>query len=478
MHRTRTLLPEFLALGFLLLYLAWGLIQLRALHFNTWDYGIFQQAMYEISSGASLNPWLTVRGIYIFNEHLHPILIPLSYLTRLMGYSVASPFVIEWLAIAVALIFTCWMTMGRPVAERALCVGSLIFCRSILTAILFPVHTDTWALLPQMLIVYGLFHKRFPLVFFSSLLLITFKETYCFGIVGLSGFYLLKKDFKRFIPLFLLGAFFVILELGPRKALIGDGHYYAQSYAQLILQDPLGVLVIMLKTMASESFIKVFTPYLLPVGWIVLKGSEKQKNLLLGGLCYLAPLILIHLIIERFHFHHASIHGIILSSVLIFSGFFGDISKYHRRFTVLASLIFILIGMGSYTRMIKVVSASIAQKPPYQKEARESFAQARTIINERASSESKIYATGGMIVHLLAPQRNLYHQAGSKPQESYDFLAFQRAPYGDLWPISGEDVERLIDSCRIYADTIHIDNEFTFIAEGNFPKTCISSQIR
>lgn len=473
MNPIKKFLPEITSVLFLLIYFAWGMVQLNALQFNGWDYGIFQQSLYDIAAGLGFNPLNTIRGIYIFNEHFYPILIPFAYFTRLLGYSVWSPFFIEWASVAATLIFILWALKKESVFVKTSAILSIIFCRSILTAITFPVHTDTWALPLQVFIIYGLSKNNFKLIFISSFLLMFYKETYCFGIVGLSFYFLWQKRWKEFLPLFILGAFFVIMELGPRKAMLGDGNYYAQSYSKMIFFEPLKTLGIMFKTAVSGSFFKVFIAYLIPIIYLFKKASNEHKKTLIGAILYLLPLFLIHLIIERFYFHHSSLFGITLSAALMFSGFFNLIES-NKKLWIIVLLPFFLTSTSTYKRMFSPIIKTVSNKVPYDAAALQSFKEARELLHDSISPDDNIFAGGGMSVFVLKPKMNIFHPASTMEMPPvFNFIALEKAPYGDLWPMTGETILHTIERCREFATQIKIENEFVFVAQGNFPLSCV-----
>jgi hypothetical protein len=472
-------LPQITALAFLLLYLGWGLIQIAHLKINGWDYGIFQQTLFDVASGAGWNPFNTIRGIFIFNEHFYPVLIPLAYLTRILGHSASSPFFIEWLSVALALVFVIKTTTDQNFFARMMAIIVIIFSRPILTAILYPVHTDTWTLLLHLTMFYGVARNRFHYVWISALSLMFFKETYAFGIVGLSSYFLLiERNPRRFVPILAIGLFFVIMELGPRRMLLGDGNYYAVSYASMILSEPLKVLAIMRKTLISGSFIKVFVAYLFPIILAFRLLPMSQLRPLLAALAYLIPLILIHLIIERFYFHHASQHGISLAAGLIYSGLFhkmGELSK--TKIKALLILPFILVSTSSYSKLIKPYTRSIQNKIPYTKELRHEAQQVRDYIKLNYQPSETIFASGGMSVQILQPEMLIFHAQSTAPRpEFYQYIALERSPYGDLWPLSPEGIDRIIADCAPYFAEIVFDTPRVFIAKGSIPVNCVENK--
>lgn len=471
--------PHLSVLSFLLLYLGWGLLEIAHLQINGWDYGIFQQTLFDVASGKGWNPFNTIRGIYILNEHFYPVLIPLAYITKLFGFSSSSPFLIEWFSVAIALIFVLQTTRDQDLFARLMAIVVIIFSRPILTGILFPIHTDTWTLLIHLIMFWAVARDRFHWVWISALSLMFFKETYAFGIVGLSSYFLLiERNPRRFIPILVIGLFFVIMELGPRRMLLGDGNYYAVSYASMIFSEPLKVLMIMGKTLISGSFIKVFVAYLLPVILAFRLIPLQKLKPLLASLAYLAPLILIHLIIERFYFHHASQHGISLAAGLIYCGFFQTISSHSsKKWKIALVLPFILVSTSSYSKLLKPFTKTLQNKIPYTKELRLEMQQARDLIHAQYQEDETIFASGGMSVHLLMPQMLMYHAQSTAPRpEYYDTLALERSPYGDLWPLSPEGIDRIISECAASFDEVLIDTPRIFIARGKIPSTCVEKR--
>ena len=112
---------------------------------KVYDYGIYQQGIFNLAGGMGINPYLTVRDIFLFNDHFAPILflpIPLVWLT---GYHVTTLILFEW----VTFIFFIWLTLKLAKPEsttEGLCIVFMIlFSKGLLTALTYPMHPGLWS---------------------------------------------------------------------------------------------------------------------------------------------------------------------------------------------------------------------------------------------------------------------------------------------------------------------------------------------
>lgn len=429
---------------------------------NAFDYGIYQQALFDIAAGVSLNPYNTIRNVRIFDEHFDPIVILVAPITRLLNYHVYSPLIIEMLFVLASFLFLFFFFKDEKPSVKILAMAFLLFSRPMLTAIFYPVHPSTWAIFPMTLMVYFLSKNRHTETLVVGSLLLFFKETFPFALFGFSFYFLLEKKYKHFVVLLLLSSFFIALELGLRKFFIKETISYGGSYARDILQNPLSVARDVGVTLFSGAFVKVVIPYFVPVLILMKYGSQDQKRVFRGLLLFLLPLVGIHLIIQRFFFHHALQFGIILSAGLIFTKVF-SLDIFKKRIVYFGVLLITLVsGMSAYQKGFR----------GFFKNNDHQFLQVVNVIKASYMPTEKIYATGGFVVRLLKPDMQIFHHQMSKEQESYQYLALEKPPYGDSWPLSSKQVASIIEKCRAFSKEV-IETEAYFYAKGEFPRGCI-----
>ncbi len=138
------------------------------------DFAIYQQAIFDIASGLSFNPYLSIRDLHIFNDHFDPVLILASPFAWIFNYSPVGLLIFEMLWFCGLLSFA-WIksTHMRPSARLSL-VLCILFAKGLLSGLTFPIHPSTWAMLPSFLVAYFLCVKNKKGLFLSALSLCRF----------------------------------------------------------------------------------------------------------------------------------------------------------------------------------------------------------------------------------------------------------------------------------------------------------------
>ncbi|MCK5073524.1 MAG: DUF2079 domain-containing protein, partial [Bacteriovoracaceae bacterium] len=158
-----------LSLGYLcFLPLVFNIVNLLNNCINIYDFGIYEQAIYEIAGGAGWNPYLTVRNIHIFNEHFDPVIFLAAPWALIFKYNPVCLVVFEWLWFA-AIIVMIILISRKKNSFYETCFYIMLFClsRAIISGLAYPIHPTTWAMLPLFLIILYLYGNGFWGVFLS-----------------------------------------------------------------------------------------------------------------------------------------------------------------------------------------------------------------------------------------------------------------------------------------------------------------------
>ena len=350
-----------------------------------------------------------------------------------------------------------------------------IFCsRFILTAVSYPIHPVTWAILPLTGMTYFLLHEKYHKAFWCAVILFIFKETFAFGFFGLSFYFLTIKKIRLFSLYFVTSLVMIIFELKFRNMLLGGIISYANSYASQIFNAPLLIAEKVLRTFFSGAFWKGFAGYLIPFYYIIKYYPPKKFPNIYAPLFYIAPLIGIHLIIERFYFHHASKFGIVLSCICLFSGVLHKITSLPWKRQLIIILALFLPAMSSFKLFFKVPFLyAFEMTEKYSQPVAKSFKKASQLTTHHYKKNQKIYSTGGLALRALKPRMKLYHHNSSEKQKTYDFILLERNNYGSPWPLNHHQVEAIIDRCRKYSQAIIHEDKYSFLMRGRFPSECI-----
>lgn len=442
------------------------------------DYGIYQQAIYEIAAGNSWNPYVSVRDIFIFNEHFDPVIYLAVPFTWLSNYSHLSLGIFEWTWYLLFALSSWYLFKPKSTKDFILLFSFALCSRGIIAALAFTGHPVTWAIFPLLLLTYFLKEDNFKGVLLTCLSLCFFKETFAFGIVGLSGSYLLRKQWREFTIIFILGAFFVLFEMKFRAILIGKTLAYGNQFLGQILLDPVAFFRELIVKFDFKSLVKLFIPFYVPVFLIVnkkVKNRDSLKEILnsfeLRLLSFFLPLLLIHIIINRFFFHHASKFSVLMIGLVLFSGIHYELKKKKWVFclTVIAAL---LGGMSTVKKLIKNNFGPkigqcrvIPEKKNYDKKIK--------AITETISPNQTIYTTGGIGPFILKPDLKLHHHTMNKRLEQYDYLLLEKNESASIWPLNSQEVRKIEEQCLSMASEVFLNNNLYFFAKGPFKAKCI-----
>ena len=126
----------------------WGnIIGLKSWVINSFDFVIYFQGLAEIAFGESFNPYLTIRGVEILNDHFDPIIYIGALFLNIFGGTVEMATLFEILTWVIFLYQVLYDAKSFP----WLVVG-VMFCGATLEAIDYPIHSTTWSMIPVYLL--------------------------------------------------------------------------------------------------------------------------------------------------------------------------------------------------------------------------------------------------------------------------------------------------------------------------------------
>ncbi len=438
------------------------------------DYSIYQQAIYEIAEGISLNPYLTTRDIFVFNEHFDPIIFLAVPFTWLTNYSYLGLGTFEWFWYLAFAGFCLTKSNFKDRSEWLLGICFIFFSRSILSGLFFSGHPVTWAIFPLATMTYYLFKDRFSGVFLSALALCFFKETFAFGIAGLATSYLLSKDWKKFLLMATLGLFFLAFEFKLRELWIGKTLGYGNQFLGKLVSSPFEYTIQVLADFNYKAFFKVFFPFFIPI-FLILKKIPRDRSFFshpaVKVIFFMLPLIGIHIIINRFSYHHASKFSALMIPLVLFSGVLSEIKK-SRKLMFFTLLLCLIHGMSMYTKVFRALFANKVGRCHINK-AKDPYASAIKKTVQRLTMSSKIFTTGGIGPYLMKPRLNIYNHLYGKRPDHLQYIVLEMLPTDSLHPLHPHEVVTMRNECKKFATDIFLDNQYYFFAKGSFPKSCL-----
>jgi len=408
--------------------------------FHVMDFGIYQQAIYEIVGSFDLNPYLTVRDIKIFNDHVDPVLFLAAPFVWVSNFHPVSLIIFEFLWFLLLFGYV-WKKDENGYWPYFFLL--IIFSKGMLTGIGYPIHPTTWSLLPAFALGRSIIRDERKTIVLLSLFLIFFKESFAFAVFGLSGYYLLKKEFKMFGTLMLISISSMIFTFKLRPLLLGPVYPHANT----VLSGFPWSLINKLISVDVKAFLKVFYPFFIPL-FFIIQNKIRRKEWLpreLGVLFYIFPLFLIQWLADKIHFQYALL---IVSPLLalIFYSTEREAWLSNRKVRIATLLFFVASSMGTHTKNVRAAFDPKNKSCSFAESRVESIKEVNKFF---ADKKGPIMSTGGAIPRFLKPGMKVY-QAGLFRQklDSYNYMLIEKPGTGNHYPYTNEQISRAIKICQ------------------------------
>ena len=211
--------------------------------------GIYAQAL-ELLGFHNLNPWLSTREVFLFNDHFDPVLF---FLLPFKGFVPAGLLAIrvEMLSLILAAASPLWLWRRGELSLALAVIGSALMVTSpmVLDAAFYPAHPGTWSLAPLSWMLAFLVAERFGWALIMFVVTLTCKEEYPF--VGMAvGLGLLISGPRSYGLRFItVGFVWALLVFVVRPTVLGPASMYTdavsgfQGASFLASGDAVGLLV-------------------------------------------------------------------------------------------------------------------------------------------------------------------------------------------------------------------------------------------
>jgi hypothetical protein len=447
---------------------------------NSSDLGIYAQGIFELNF-KNLNPFVTVRGIAIFNDHFDPIIFLAKLFLTLTDHKIEMLILFELLICLLTILFFYYQSLQSCVHKdlsykRKILYVVYLSCLILLSkplwnAVLYPVHPTTWSFLITMMLGHYLVKESDSKIFILSILLMLCKEEFPFAILMLGFSSLLLKRTKIGIILCFCSCLFIVFNFFVRPSVMGPVYSHGEGLLQLLFGNPYNAIFEIIKGF-NFSVIKTYLIMVL-IFVIIFKNSrinKKDSSLLLMSVSFLLPLVLIRMLGKAYHFHYG---------VPLLGFIFGLLSAYPERLYALYSrrpiaILLIIFSLATILSSIKKITQLLFLN---QSSKCTIYEGKKLLVKDlilKMNNKSKILATGGAVPRLIERGRQIFHYGGlAITQPTYDLLFFEKNQSGDIWPLKNQNVLQAISKCRPYAKKILIDNEEFYVAEGLFPAHCL-----
>ena len=461
----------------LLVILLFNLYRMALSCTSALDYSIYQEALYKIASFESFNPYVSIRNIAIFNDHVDPILIFMAPIVWLLNYHPSSLYIIEWLWVFLSLPL-CFYLLKKERKNTTIAfifIALLIsFSKAILSGLQFPIHPTIWTFTPSVLLFYFLKKKRFFQAFSTLVFMLLFRESLVFSYLGLGIFYTIFTQERRFgVLVTILAMTSYLLFFKIRPFLLGETIPYGQDMLEGLLNQPWETLTAAALKFEYKTFLKFFYPFLIPLFFSLKYSCTKdRRHDALMLMSYLFPLLLIHFLSNAFRFHYGGQMIGPLVGHLIAANAFKPLFENKK---IWAFQILLMVGNG-ISHYSKPIGYFFFNKDTRCYTGRDKLPKLRELETafKNIPVGSHILATGGIIPRLMDIQNSFYHIQGySKIKESYDYIILERNRAGDTWPLYDQKkIENIVRRCEKMATNVLVKNRFYFFAKGPFNYLC------
>lgn len=287
-------------------------------------------------------------------------------------------------------------------------------------------------------------------------------------LVGLGGFYLLTKDWKKSLLFFITAMIFIVLYFVVRPKVIGPGNDYGGGLLKNLLSNPFAYLWECLKETGLQP--KVFLPL---IALIVYTWVYQTVKPLVMALFYLAPLVAVHILGKRIELHHMVPMCTPFLGIWIFT-FKKPVEKKQKIFLGLIFAAMLFTVSSRYTKMINTSFRHKSQHAVMTKAKSESLANLMKVLSS-IDPKLPMLATGGIVPKVMKPGMQIYQftEFPTSPRE-YSYLLLEKQANGDISPLRLEVLNSIISDCGKVAKTVIFEDDWFLLWQGSFTESCLN----
>lgn len=400
--------------------------------------------------------FLAIPGIWIFNSPYFPLFL-------------------EWFFVFFFIFYLQKKSWPQNPKVFLLITICALFNKGLPVALLFPLHPDTWSAPIWAFLLHAVYRQKTPYIIFYSLCLFFFKETFSCAIIGLSVYFLLKKDFKLFSILLLSSLAMLYFNFKIRPMLFGELYDYASDFRLSGDQNWFSEFFKRWAMAKKDIPFKLYYPFAIPLLTMAFK-KETRWNVL-AGLSLASPLLVILVFHRQFYQHHAAPITAILVATTVLGGAFEEIIRLQKKIPFLPYLTAALFFLSSSSVYTKYFNHLFLNKFSRCIVADRSSSNQKLFYElKKISSTQKLISTGGVIPRIILELNKgtlLHHFHGFNPTEAtYQFVLIEKNKTGDVAPLTNDQIPKLLELCQKEASDVIINDYFYYFAKGNFTPEC------
>lgn len=474
MNSAQNFIPKTLLILILpLLVLIKSFIVLKNNCLNWMDIGIYHQALVNMFHN-DWNPFITLRGLNIFNDHFDPIVIVGAVIVQLFGSQIEATLVLEWVLLISFVFLIRNLKKHWLPAEWILFLFLFCFSRGMLTALDYPAHASVWSFSLWGLFVWWCLEKAWIPLLLTAFAVCLFKESYPYLIVSTGCYFLFKKQARMAgCCLIGIGAFFIFTTRILRPVLVGTYNDYGSKLLSGMWENPGPYFLTKILNLELASTFKQLAPlFLLLLVCFILSNKEKRNNYWLLFFI-LGPLFFLQFLWGSFTFHYCfPFYACSLTFIAHQDGFKNLLQS--KKILTLVVLLFSITSFSFYTKALTAILFPHKMKCHINSTNR--IATQDIIKQLEPLNKTITYAaTGGIATQLIRPERLLFPIPIHANSPKYiDYIILERNGFGDTYPIATQQIEHIVNNCSPYAKNVFKNDSYFYVANGPFPSECLT----
>jgi uncharacterized membrane protein len=426
-----------------------------------YDFGIYVQAIARFSWG-DLNPWLSARGLRIFNDHFDPLLLA-AVIPRLALPPHWAGFASEQLFVLGSTLPIAWLWRkgGLGGWDALLCCALLLFSIGTLDAVLFPIHPTTWSLFPAALLGVAWARKSFPGVLVASALFFACKEehVFCGPLIALALWLGGQRRAAWGVGALALG--WGLFAFALRPLLWGSTTAYFSQVVATFRAHPVEALEASVRAPQLRRLGTLLLPFVPLAGWATWARRLPPWPLWVAT----APLLASRFLLGKWHFQYGPpLVGLWVAALIpALSG-----ARLPRWVVWIALMV---LASSSQSLIRPALSRLLPSAPAACPADPQRLADIRAGLAFLEQHPEGAAWVGNTLVAAAARREEIYSFTSSERLSSlpYRYLLIEKPPTGYFWPLSDEEASRrLAEYLARPGTSVVMDTRYVVLAEGDF----------
>lgn len=427
--------------------------------FNNYDLGIYGQALAQLGP-ANWNPWLSGRQVFLFADHFDPVLVFAVPFARALGLPWGG-LLAEALFVGASVIpIVLLVRRGDLSSSGGLLLSALLlFNAATVSALGFPIHPTTWAVLPWTWLVLAMRRNALGSLLAALVLLFACKEEFPFVGLVLGALLLAQRRWRDGGAVLAVSLLWLGFVYGIRPSLVGPTEGYASGLFEGLTVAPGAYLAERIGSRHMWTTLGLLVAPFVPLGVFCWREKLRPQWILLA---LLVPPLAIRFLGDAWRHHYGAV--LVAGLVGFFVGWLRDraVPKWVTASVMLALL---LTGIPRWRDAFTVALGD--RFPKNCPGAPERVAAIRESVEELRRKPGPLLV-GGNLLPDLADRKDVFMIGGPVPNERFAAVLVEKPPHGDPWPLDAARVEALIEHWHSLPGVRVVrDDAEVFFAEGD-----------